>query len=104
MINFKGDRMCVENQGRITSIKAHPEHSNLFVVANSFNNVLLYDSRIDGAYKRFGGPQVMSNSIDILNDVIVTGSYRSHDEIELFSMSKQVKLDSFNFNKTNQSH
>jgi hypothetical protein len=74
--------------GKITNIKAHPDHQNLFSVSNTNNSVLLYDSRQNGAIKRFGGPNILSESVDFAGDIMITGSYRNNKEIELFSVSR----------------
>jgi WD40 repeat protein len=88
VVTYKKDRMKSENTGKITCIKAHPDHSNLFVVSNNKNTVLLYDTRTGGAYKSFAGPNIIGQSIDVHEDIIVTGSNRNNKEVELFSFSK----------------
>ena len=96
--------MIGQTTGKISCIKSHPNHPNLFAVGTSSNSVLLFDARIGGAYARLAGPSVLGAAIDIHGDLLATGSYRSSDEMELFSFSQQTALTSFDFNKIKSDH
>lgn len=44
-----------------------------------------------------GGPSIAGDSIDIYDDMIVTGSNRNQDVMQLFSLSQQKRIFSFNY-------
>ena len=87
----------VGHQNRIFGIKCHPEQPNLFTSAGWDGSVKLYDIRSNSLVCSMGGPQISGDSIDIHGDIIVTGSNRGSDVMQLFSISQQRRIFTFDY-------
>lgn len=62
---------------RIFSIKCHPEDSNVLVSAGWDGSIKIYDIRAKNPVASIAGPYVSGDSIDMFDDMIVTGSSRN---------------------------
>lgn len=87
----------VGHQNRIFGVKCHPESPNLFASAGWDGSVKLYDIRSSTLICSMSGPQISGDSIDIHGDMIVTGSNRGSDVMQLFSISQQRRIFTFDY-------
>ena len=85
------------HQNRIFGIKCHPHDSNLFVTCGWDRSVKIYDVRTGGPVASMGGPVISGDSIDIHDDMIVTGSNRNKDVMQVFSLSQQKRIYTFDY-------
>ena len=62
---------------RIFSIRCHPEDSNVLASAGWDGAIKIYDIRAKNPVASIAGPYVSGDSIDMYDDMIVTGSSRN---------------------------
>eukprot|EP00483_Globobulimina_turgida_P006762 UN06773 len=86
----------VGHSNRIFALKWKPDDSNILISGGWDNCVLMWDLRSQNCFRSIFGPHIAGQTIDIQNDIIVTGSWRIHDTIQLFEFStgKQIKENS----------
>lgn len=83
---------------RIFGLKSHPDNDNVVVSGGWDGMIKLYDLRDGRPFASIGGPMISSDSIDIFDDMIVTGSMRNKSEMQMISLSKQKLIHSWDFN------
>ena len=62
--------------------------------------VKFYDIRIKAPVASLGGALLCGDSLDIYDDMIVTGSNRNREEMVAFSYSQRKKVHTWEFNQT----
>jgi len=70
------------HSNRIFAAKYKPDDNNVLVTGGWDNTLLLWDLRENKAFKTIYGPHIAGSSLDIKNDTILTGSWRSKDGLE----------------------
>lgn len=75
------------HQNRIFSVKTHPDDCNVLATAGWDRSLKIYDIRAKGPVASIGGPTCSGDSLDIYDDMIVTGSYRNKEVMQIFSLS-----------------
>lgn len=62
-------------------------------------SVKIYDTRVNGPVASLGGPIICGDSLDIYDDMIVTGSNRNKEEMIAFSFSQRKRVHTWEFNQ-----
>lgn len=86
------------HQNRIFVIKAHPSDENVLLTGSWDGSVKIYDIRVNGPVASLGGPLICGDSLDIYDDMIVTGSNRNKEEMITFSYSQRKRVHTWEFN------
>ena len=89
------------HQNRIFSIKCHPEDENILATAGWDRSVKIYDIRTKGPVASIGGAQISGDSLDIFEDMIVTGSTRNKDIMQVYSISHRKLVHTFPYSAHN---
>lgn len=84
---------------RVYCIKGHPEDKNLLVSSGWDGMVKIYDIRDKNPVASMGGSQVSGDSLDIYDDMIVAGSNRNKDVMQMYSFSQQRRIHNFEYNQ-----
>lgn len=74
----------VGHSNRIFSLKWKPDDPNILLSGGWDNCVLMWDLRSKNCFRSIFGPHIAGQTIDIQNDIIVTGSWRIKNTIQLF--------------------
>lgn len=82
---------------RVYCIKSHPEDKNLLVSSGWDGMLKIYDIRDKAPVASMGGSQVSGDSLDIYDDMIVAGSYRTKDVMQIYSFSQRKKVHNFEY-------
>lgn len=86
ILNSRDEKIC-GHQNRIFSVKCHPTNPNIFCSAGWDQALKIYDIKQGCPIASIKGPEIANDSLDIFDDVIVTGSNRNHDVMQLYSVS-----------------
>lgn len=83
----------VGHSNRIFALKWKPDDPNILMSGGWDNCVLMWDLRSKNCFRSIFGPHIAGQTIDIQNDIIVTGSWRVRDTIQMFEFStgKEIK-------------
>ena len=92
--NFPG------HSSRIFAVKFHPDNSNVLVSGGWDRTLQIYDVRQSKVIASIFGPQLSGDSLDIFGDMIVTGSNRQKDVMQMFSLSKHQLVQTFDYDIT----
>jgi len=74
------------HQNRVFSIKCHPEDPNILVSAGWDRSVKIYDIRDKAPVASIGGSAVSGDSLDIFDDMVICGSHRNKDVMQVYSI------------------
>lgn len=78
---------------RIFSIKFHPEDPNILLSAGWDRHVYLWDMRTSRPVGSIYGPSTISGeSLDVKGNLVLTGSYRGRDQLELWDFGSRKKV------------
>lgn len=94
------DRKVAGHSNIISCVKHHPTDANLVVTGSWDSTVKIYDIRakIPICSMKSSGP-ITGNSIDIFEDMIVAGSYKSSENcMQMFSMKYQQLVHEWSYN------
>ena len=78
----------VGHQNRIFGLKCNPNDENMVATAGWDRSLKIYDIRANKVVASIGGPLLVGDSLDILNDYIITGSNRNRDVMQIYSISQ----------------
>ena len=71
---------------RINAIVWHPTDPNILLSAGWDNSLQVWDLRSPIAVKSMIGPNVSGDALDVNEDLILTGSWRTENQIQLFDI------------------
>jgi COMPASS component SWD3 len=77
---------------RIFSIKFNPDDPNIILSAGWDNTIYFWDIRDGKSFGSIYGPAVSGDALDIRGNLILTGSWRNKDQLELWDYSARKKL------------
>ena len=72
------------HSNRIFSLKFLPEDPNVILSCGWDANLLIWDIREKKSVGAFYGPSTSGDSLDYKNGVILTGSYRNKDQLQIW--------------------
>lgn len=75
-MDFKNMKLPGHGQ-RIMCIKGHPTNPDWILSSGWDNTLKIYDIEVGGPIANIGGPKCTGDSIDIMGDMILTGSDRN---------------------------
>jgi COMPASS component SWD3 len=85
---------------RIFSVKFHPANPNVLISGGWDRTLKIYDVRQSKVMASIFGPQLNGDSLDVFDDMIVTGSNRNKDVMQIFSLSKHQLIQTFDYEVT----
>ena len=88
------------HRNRIFCIKCHPDDENLVVSAGWDGAVKIYDIRDKAPVGSMRGPEISGDSLDIFEDLIVSGSYRNQEAMQIFSISQRKRVHTWEWNQS----
>jgi COMPASS component SWD3 len=92
----------IGHSNRIFSLKFHPDDPNFLISGGWDNTLLFWDTREGKSIGSIYGPSICGDTIDIYGTQILTGSYRSNNQLELWDYTSRKKIrDVFWDNETN---
>lgn len=80
------------HSNRIFSVKMLPTDENLIISGGWDNTVQIWDIRAGHAIRSIFGPHLCGDALDIHDNVIVTGSWRANDQLQLWDFHSGVKI------------
>lgn len=86
------------HKNRILALRCHPENFNLIVSGGWDGSIKIYDLRDSAPVGSIGGPQCSGDSIDLFDDMIVAGSNRNREVMQMFSLSAMRKIHTWDYN------
>lgn len=73
------------HMNRIFSLKGIKTDPNLFFTGGWDSTVRLWDVRLKDTYvRKFSGPSVSADSLDLRGDVLLVGNYSNNDIVQLW--------------------
>jgi COMPASS component SWD3 len=71
---------------RVFSVKFDPEDPNIIVTGGWDQKVLIWDIRTKRPVRTFAGPLICADGIDIFEEVVLTGSWRESDQVQMWDL------------------
>lgn len=87
-----GDSYIPGHTNRIFKIKIVENKPNLFVSGGWDSTLFLWDIRTPKSVNSLFGPCISGDAIDVKENLILTGSYRDKDCLELFDLRNFTKI------------
>ena len=84
---------------RVFCVKYNPDDPNFLVSGGWDLNVKIWDIRQPNPVRQIFGPYICGNAIDLNQDVIVTGSYRDSNQLELWDFGSGKHIGKVGWNK-----
>lgn len=73
-----------KHTNRIFCVKAHPDDENILISAGWDSTVQIWDIRTSAAIRTIMGPHICGESIDIKGDLLLAGSWRDKNSLQVF--------------------
>ena len=89
------DKDHVEHFNRIFSVKIDTTNRNIFYSWGWDKWVITHDLREKHSISNFMGPYVSGDTLDVHGSYLLTGSYRSHDPIEIYDVRNGERTKSY---------
>lgn len=87
------------HSNRIFSVKFSPLDPNMLVSAGWDNTLYFWDIRDSKSFGSIYGPSVSGDSLDIKGKMILTGSWRSKEQLELWDFQSRKKISDIHWDK-----
>ena len=71
---------------RIYCVKFHPQDPNILLSGGWDNTIQCWDLRTSTASQVFQGPHSCGDSIDVYQNTVIAGSWRTHDQLQMFDL------------------
>jgi len=88
-----------EHSNRIFSVLVDPSNSNIIYSGGWDKSIMVHDVRKGSSVATFLGPYVSGDTLDISGEVLLAGSYRSYDPMELFDIRTGDCLTTYQWEK-----
>ncbi|CAM9300076.1 unnamed protein product, partial [Discosporangium mesarthrocarpum] len=75
------------HSSRVFSVKFTPSDPNILVSAGWDRCVHIWDVKRESTIRSIFGPHVCGDSLDVVGNAILTGSWRSHTQVELWDLN-----------------
>ena len=76
------------HSNRVFSVHFDPEDKTRIVSGGWDNTLLVYDTRVGEPVANAYGPHICGDSIDVRGNLVLTGSYRSQEALQLWDLRK----------------
>jgi len=80
------------HSNRILALKFHPLDPNIIISAGWDHNVHFWDVRQERSYAAIQGPTVSGDALDMKNNLLLTGSWRNDDQLEIWDYNMRKKV------------
>lgn len=80
------------HSNRIFSLKYHPDDVNVLISGAWDNTVYFWDVRDGKSYASIYGPAISGDALDIKGNTILTGSWRSKEQLELWDFASRKRI------------
>jgi COMPASS component SWD3 len=77
------------HSNRVFAVKFHPTDSNVLLSGGWDRTIQIYDLRAGMVVDSIFGPEISGDALDVYEDMILAGSNRNKDVIQMFSLSKR---------------
>lgn len=74
------------HSNRVFSLKFNPEDPNCVVSGGWDNTVQIWDIRVNRAVRSIFGPHICGDAVDVRNNVVLTGSWRPDEQLQLWDL------------------
>ena len=93
-----------KQSNNIYGIKFHEKNPNIFFTGGWDEIIYVWDMRSPTFYANYlTGPFVCSETLDIKDDKLLTGSWRRKNQIELWDLRRFRKIEDLDWNSNNNS-
>ncbi len=73
-------------------MKFHPLDPNIIISGGWDHNVHFWDVRQERSYAAIAGPTVSGDALDMKNNLVLTGSWRNDDQLEIWDYGMRKKV------------
>ena len=87
---------------RVHSIVFHPVHENVFFSGAWDNSLQVWDMRSPIAARAILGPNISADTLDVYQDYLLAGSWRTEDQVQLFDLRTFQQVTSFQWGKNRE--
>ena len=94
----EGDSYTVGHTNRIFCITKVPGDDNMFISGGWDGTMFMWDIRSSNCVRTVFGPNVSGDSLDIKGNLILAGSYRERDSLELYDFKEFKKICNVDWN------
>lgn len=85
------------HHNRIFSVKFHPEDPNIVISGGWGKHVYFWDLRIGRTFASLFGPDISSDTIDVKGNLLLTGSFRHYDQLELWDFGTRKRIQNIDW-------
>jgi len=78
---------------RVFSLRFNPDDPNIIISGGWDNTMQIWDTRIDHAVRSIFGPHVCGDSVDICNNIILSGSWRPTNSLQTWDFGSGKLID-----------
>uniref|UniRef100_A0A7S2RM78 Anaphase-promoting complex subunit 4 WD40 domain-containing protein n=1 Tax=Mucochytrium quahogii TaxID=96639 RepID=A0A7S2RM78_9STRA len=81
------------HSNRVFSLKFNPTDPNIMISGGWDNTVQIWDLRVEHAVRSIYGPHICGDAVDIYDNRILTGSWRTKNQLELWDYGSGEKVE-----------
>lgn len=85
------------HSNRIFACKFVPDDNNLIISGGWDSTVQIWDVRAGHSVRSFYGPHICGDSLDMVGNNVLTGSWRSADQLEIWDFRSGKRLENINW-------
>lgn len=86
-----------QHSNRVYSVKFLEENSNLLISGGWDHTILFWDIRVKNPVEYIYGPAIFGDSLDFHSNMVLAGSWRNENQIELYDIRNYKKISSYNW-------
>lgn len=94
-----GLKDIVHHHNRIHCVKFNPEDDNIIYSGGADKQITVHDMRWKDPLQNIIGPYVIGDSIDINNNSLLVGSYRSKEWLEVYDIRKYERINVYDWDQ-----
>mmetsp|Transcript_8408 Transcript_8408/g.16741 ORF Transcript_8408/g.16741 Transcript_8408/m.16741 type:complete len:369 (+) Transcript_8408:457-1563(+) len=88
------------HSNRVFSLKFNPTDPNTLISGGWDNTVQIWDLRLEHAVRSIYGPHICGDAVDIYDNTIVTGSWRTKNQLELWDYGSGERISEIPWNQS----
>ena len=85
----RGSEKYSGHSNRIFALKFHPDNGNLLLSGSWDNSIYLWDVRDKKPNQYFSGPNISGESIDVIGNDLLAGSFNDNKNLQIFDLRKE---------------
>ncbi len=98
-----GSRGSDGHAQRIYSVRFHPSNANVLLSGGWDGVVHVWDTRVGRSVRRWEGPHICGDSLDIAEDAVVTGSWRERKGLQVWDLGSGKLVSDVAFHQRDDS-